>query len=92
MRSSASTWKGLGLTEEKGKQAQAIADRCTQEHKMNPGGTAGAMKVDDMSETHVQELKNLLTVDEFTKWKDQCGRSDTPMEGSNDKVKGGSKQ
>lgn len=82
MRSTTSTWQKLGLTDEKSKEAQAIADRCVREHKMNAGGTGGEAVKDGMTETHVQELKTLLTTEEFTKWKNWCGKQETPMEGS----------
>ncbi len=54
MRSTTSTWQKLGLTDEKSKEAQAIADRCVQEHKMNAGGTVTEAKKEDMTEIHVQ--------------------------------------
>ncbi|HMC97818.1 MAG TPA: hypothetical protein VKG92_09200 [Flavobacteriales bacterium] len=74
MKSDASTWKTLGLAADKSTQAQAIVDRCKKEHAAM---TEEQRKAQDMAaDTHVQELQKLLTVDEFAKWKDWCGKQE----------------
>jgi hypothetical protein len=79
MKSDASTWQTLGLTADKSQQAQAIADRCSKAHAMkdmddkaDKDATKDDRK-DEMKDAHVQELKTLLTADEFNKWKEWCG-------------------
>lgn len=78
MRSDLASWQALGLTADKAQHAQSIADRCTKEHNAKLEGEGRARPQDELSEMHIVELKNLLSTDEFNKWKAGCGsRTDT---------------
>ena len=79
MKSNTATWKALGLTPARSKQAQDIVARCTEhaahmseEERIKPQPLIGL-------ESHVQELNNLLTEEEFKAWIDQCNKQGYEM-------------